>query len=121
MNLFLFLDCEFNGHGGQLISFALVPEDENTPHIYVALDITEHLDPWVEKNVMNVIHHGNPTQANRQEAQYLLEKYIRDIIGPHGSMQRIVDWPDDIKCLCELMITGPGEMIGIGNQLSSAP
>lgn len=111
----LFLDCEFNGHGGQLISFALVPEYESIKPLYVALDITEHLDPWVVENVMNVIQHGNPTQANREQAQILLSVYLRHISNTHGIPTIIVDWPDDIKYLCELMITGPGEMIGMGD------
>ena len=35
----LFLDTEFNGFGGKLISMALVPEDKTLPEFYKELEI----------------------------------------------------------------------------------
>ena len=44
-----FLDTEYNGWGGALLSLALVPDDGE--ELYLTLDWSGALDPWVEKNV----------------------------------------------------------------------
>ena len=45
----LFLDCEFNGFGGELISMALV--DENEDFLYEVLPCTNPTS-WVKDNVI---------------------------------------------------------------------
>ena len=45
-----FLDTEFNGFGGELLSLALVP-DEGDREFYVVLPLPDTLDPWVERHV----------------------------------------------------------------------
>ena len=45
-----FLDTEFNGFGGALLSLALVPEDGQ--EFYVTLECDDPVFPWVERNVM---------------------------------------------------------------------
>jgi hypothetical protein len=100
----IFLDTEFNGFGGKLISMALVPEDNNKPEFYREISINEQLDPWVKDNV--VPHLFMPAISNRQ-FQNDLSKYLYDI----GPCNIIVDWPDDIRYFCESLITGPGERI----------
>lgn len=45
----LFLDCEFNGFGGELISMALV--DEQGKYFYEVLPCPQPI-PWVQENVM---------------------------------------------------------------------
>jgi len=42
-----FLDTEFNGFGGSLISMALVPENDSLPEFYKELEMKEQLHPWV--------------------------------------------------------------------------
>ncbi len=44
------VDCEFNGFGGQLISMALVADDERI--FYGVLDLPDDLDPWVAEHVV---------------------------------------------------------------------
>ena len=46
-----FLDTEYNGWGGALLSLALVPEDGGQ-EVYVTLDWSGSVEPWVEQNVM---------------------------------------------------------------------
>jgi hypothetical protein len=46
-----FLDTEFNGFGGELISLALVPE-HGDQEFYVVLPLPETLHPWVERHVV---------------------------------------------------------------------
>ena len=42
-----FLDTEFNGFGGQLLSLALVPEDGGE-EFYITLQHDGPFEPWVE-------------------------------------------------------------------------
>ena len=46
-----FLDTEFNGFGGELISLALVPEHGHDEY-YAVLPLPDELHPWVERNVV---------------------------------------------------------------------
>lgn len=50
----IFVDCEFNGFGGDLMSMALVPEDGD--QWYSVLPLPEKIDPWVAENVVPVLH-----------------------------------------------------------------
>ena len=45
-----FLDTEYNGWGGALLSLALVPDDGE--ELYLTLDWSGMLEPWVEQNVL---------------------------------------------------------------------
>ena len=46
-----FLDTEYNGFGGALLSLALVPED-GSEEFYVTLECDDQIDPWVERHVV---------------------------------------------------------------------
>ena len=46
-----FLDTEYNGFGGALLSLALVPED-GSEEFYVTLACDTPIDPWVERHVI---------------------------------------------------------------------
>ncbi|MEJ5976475.1 hypothetical protein WG901_07505 [Novosphingobium sp. PS1R-30] len=49
-----FLDAEYNGFGGELISIALVPEDEATAPFYAAL-VCAAPTPWVAEHVLPML------------------------------------------------------------------
>lgn len=110
-----FLDTEFNGFGGELLSLALVDQDGDW--LYLIYEPTQPLEPWVAENVMPimraappgvepyVVRHGSPT------APRLIANYFARRGG--GVPYIITDWPDDIKYLCQAVITGPGEMAAI--------
>ena len=100
----LFLDTEFNGFNGRLISMALVPEDKTKPEFYVELEIRDQLHPWVRDNVVPHLV-LNPCSYN--EFQIKLANYLWDT----GECTIVADWPDDIRHFCEALITGPGMMI----------
>lgn len=100
----LFLDTEFNGFGGKLISMALVPEDHSQPEFYKELEIQDQLDPWVQENVTP---HLFMVPCSRHEFQQALGQYLWQI----GECTVVADWPDDIRYLCESLIVGPGEML----------
>ena len=97
-----FLDAEFNGFGGQLISLALVPQD-TAPPFYEALPCAEP-EPWVVAHVLPVLQ-TKPISRPAMIAN--LATYLR------GDPEPVVvaDWPEDIAHLALLMITGPGHRL----------
>lgn len=46
----LYLDTEFNGHGGELISMALA--STGGTHFYVELPLPQNVQPWIAENVV---------------------------------------------------------------------
>jgi hypothetical protein len=106
----LFLDTEFNGFGGKLISLALVPENDSLPEFYNELIMTDQLEPWVKDNV---IPHLILPRVSHKEFQNNLANYLWEV----GEVTIIADWPDDIRYFCESLITGPGMMINIMHKI----
>jgi len=106
-----FLDTEFNGTGGALLSLALVPDDGE--ELYLTLRTDEPLVEWVERNVLPYLDSvpeqlGCP-RLTRGDAAQALERYLR-----HDREAVIIaDWPEDIAQFCNLLVTGPGEMIDL--------
>lgn len=100
----LFLDTEFNSFQGELISMALVPEDTLKPEFYCEIVIEEPIDPWVENNVIPSLH---LTAVTKEQFQKSLGQYLYSM----GPCTIVADWPDDIRYLCESLITGPGECL----------
>lgn len=104
-----FLDTEYNGAGGELLSLALVPDEGD--ELYVTLQASQPLVEWVERNVLPYLD-SVPEQLrwprlSRADAADALERYLR-----HDDEPVIVaDWPEDVAQFCNLMITGPGDMI----------
>ena len=99
----LFIDCEFNGMGGALLSMALVDE-AGTEWYEVTLQNEkrdEEMDPWVEENVIPVLNKPNISYL---EFQASLAKFLNTYQACHI----IADFPDDIKHFCECLLTGPG-------------
>ena len=101
-----FIDTEFNGFGGKLMSMALVPENDSKPEFYVELEMNDQLDPWVRENV---VPHLFQPPVTRQEFQLSFSRYLLNI--EYDEIIIVADWPDDIRYFCEAMITGPGERI----------
>ena len=102
----LFLDTEFNGFGGKLISMALVPESDSRRTFYKEIEMTDQLDPWVRENV---VPHLVLIPCSRYEFQQVLAQYLWEV----GDCTIIADWPDDIRYFCESLITGPGEGLNL--------
>ncbi len=95
-----FLDAEFSGFGGELISQALVPEDPEAVPFYEALPCAQP-EPWVADHVLPVLQ---TRPISRPEMIATLAAYLR------GDPEPIViaDWPEDIAHLALLMVTGAG-------------
>ena len=104
-----FLDTEYNGTGGALLSLALVPEDGDD--LYLTLQTDEPIVEWVERHVIPYLD-AVPEQLScprlsARDAAHALELYLR-----HDEEPLIhADWPEDVAQFCKLMITGRGDMI----------
>lgn len=102
----VFIDTEFNGYQGQLISIALVAEDGNN-WFYGVLPLPEpdKTDPWVAEHVI-------PKTSFRPQP---LEKVRGDMVAWLGQFEHvhlIADWPEDLTHFMHLLVTGPGFRIG---------
>ena len=106
-----FLDTEFNGFDGALLSIALVPEDGD--EFYVTLACTDPLHPWVERNVIPFLDHVPvglvSPRMGRREAADALSAYL----APDPEPEMVADWPEDFTQFCSLLMTGPGEMVPV--------
>lgn len=111
----LFLDTEFNGFGGRLISMALVPEDDSSQEFYKEIEMSDQLAPWVRDNV---IPHLILVPSSYNEFQQALAQYLQKVNFHHGDCIIVADWPDDIRYFCEALITGPGEMIALNHTIT---
>lgn len=104
----LFIDCEFNGYKGELISMALVPE-MGEPFYHVLNTDGMKIDPWVRENVMTKLEfrHRGEYPISRESFAGALQQYL----SKWSEVTIVADWPDDIKYFCDSLITGPGEAI----------
>ncbi|MBA3676020.1 MAG: hypothetical protein H0W74_01280 [Sphingosinicella sp.] len=109
-----FLDTEFNGFGGELISLALVPE-QGDEELYLVLPLPETLHPWVERHVvpyLDTIPAGFPGgRTTRISAAAEIAYYLQGDSNP----MIVADWPDDIGYFCHLLVTEPGDMAPVGS------
>jgi 3' exoribonuclease, RNase T-like len=109
-----FLDTEFNGFGGALISLALVPE-YGDQEFYAVVRLEEPPHGWVERNVMPYLGCVPPgidaAPISRLEAANEIARYLAADSEP----MIIADWPDDIAYLCSLLVTGPGQIAAVGS------
>ena len=106
-----FLDTEFNGFFGELISLALVREDGES--LYIIYKIESELDPWVRDNVVPILAtdkcENRIIAKTRLEGANAIAKFLKGDSVPYI----ITDWPDDVKYFCQAIITGPGVMASI--------
>lgn len=106
-----FLDTEYNGVGGGLLSLALVPDDGD--ELYLTLKLDEPVVEWVDRHVVpyldSVPEQLSCPRLSPHDAARELERYLRHDPEPviHA------DWPEDISQFCNLLITGEGKMVDI--------
>lgn len=107
-----FLDCEYNGFGGALLSLALVPEDGGE-ELYLTFDCAGPFDPWVERNVMPYLDHVPDAlrlpRVGREPAARAIAMYLAHDDEP----EIVADWPSDIELFCGLLSIAPGRMVAI--------
>ena len=107
-----FLDTEYNGFGGALLSLALVPDDEGE-EFYVTIAHDAPLDPWVERNVvpfLDMVPEGlKAPRLSRGGAAEALAAWLQHDPAPHI----VADWPEDLAHFANLLVTGPGRMLTV--------
>ncbi|MGZ2412554.1 hypothetical protein ACUXST_001983 [Sphingomonas sp. F9_3S_D5_B_2] len=104
-----FIDTEYNGTGGALLSLALVPDDGDD--FYLTFQADEPISEWVQQHVIPYLdmvpEQLSCPRLTRKDASHALERYLR-----HDPQPLIVaDWPEDVAQFCNLLITGPGDMV----------
>jgi hypothetical protein len=106
-----FLDTEFNGFGGALLSLALVPEDGEELYFTLAFDGT--LEPWVERHVLPYLATvPEPMRAppmSRIDAARTLAHYL----APDPEPLILADWPEDIAQFSMLLLIGSGDIVDV--------
>jgi len=105
-----FIDCEFNGHGGQLLSMALIREDGRSIYLCIA-DKPEDLSSWVLMNVWPLVHIQLPVGHT---VAYVNDwgSLLRDFVGSDQHPIIIADSPVDIGRFCTVLSTSPdGEWV----------
>jgi hypothetical protein len=87
----LFVDCEFNGFGGALLSMAIVPEDESIEPFYEVIDTWETFcwDAWVYDNVKSVF---GKDPISKEDFRYEFLRYLRQFDNPTVC----ADWYTDL-------------------------
>src|SRR4051794_5658276 len=112
-----FLDTEYNGWGGALLSLALVPDGGE--ELYLTLDWSGPLQEWVERNVVPYLDPVPDAmvspRVNRADAARAISHYLAGDPDP----LIVADWPEDIAYFNALLVTGPGvmaEVPGLGFQ-----
>lgn len=99
----LYLDCEFNGFNGPLISLALV--DELGQHFYEVLPCPDPI-PWVAQNVMPRLNQS-PITLNQ------FQQRLQAFLGKYEHIHVIADWPEDFSLFLNMLIMAPGSHMGI--------
>lgn len=104
-----FLDTEYDGFGGALLSIALVPEDGDD-EFYAVIAHDKISSQWVARYVLPYLDTvpealRSPPLA-RAEAAHALAHYL----GADPSPEIIADWPEDLAHVANLLVTGPGLM-----------
>lgn len=105
-----YLDCEYNGFGGALLSLALVPEGGGE-EFYVTLACGEPIEAWVERNVLPYLDHvpeglKSPRLGHEQAALHL-SAWLAGL----PEVEIVADWPEDIRLFCDLLVIGPARIV----------
>lgn len=87
-NAKLYIDCEFNGWMGELLSFAIVGDDGR--EFYSVLPEPRIWDKWCFENVLPVL--GKPPVASSADFRFAFLEFLRGYANP----TIIADWPADL-------------------------
>lgn len=103
-----FLDTEFDGFGGPLLSLALVPED-GSEELYLVIDQAAS-DPWVQRHVVPFLDHVPEAQKGPRLSRSAAAGALAHYLAFDDAAEIIADWPEDLAHLSMLLVTGPGKM-----------
>lgn len=94
MSAKLYLDTEFNGHGGALLSLALVADDDRV--FYEELRLSRKIEPWVVENVL-------PVRSKIPITKRLFREMFLQFIKQYDNPTIVCDWSADAGFFCSLL------------------
>ncbi len=100
----VYIDCEFDGHNGPLLSFAAVKDNGDSIHITV-IDAPAPRDPWVAENVLPIMSQHIAPKAALVRAVEVGET-LKAFIGYCECPVIVADSPVDIARFCAAISTG---------------
>ena len=106
-----FLDTEYNGWGGELLSLALVPDDGE--ELYITLDWEGPLEDWVERNVLPYLDSVPEPLVSPRMSRMDAARTISHYLAGDSQPLIVADWPEDIAHFNMLLLTGPGSMVEV--------
>jgi hypothetical protein len=106
-----FLDTEFNGFGGALLSLALVPEDGDEFYLTFACD--DAIVPWVGEHVMPYLDHVPVGLVSPRLSRVAAADALAAYLAHDPAPEILADWPDDIAYFNQLLLVGPGRMVQV--------
>jgi hypothetical protein len=131
----LYLDTEFDGHGGDLLSLALAGEDGKHWYGVWESGVSDvYRDPWVRENVLPRLGDISPgygrgclTTVMMRQPDKVMRVSLKEYLLSRSGCAIWADWPDDfahltrlmsgptyaesfmIPCTMQLIVTPPGE------------
>jgi hypothetical protein len=96
-----FVDCEFDGHNGPLLSMAIVRDDGQSIHIETTAIAA---DPWVIANVVPLMSENEATTHPLVQMNQV-GPMVRQFIGGDEAPTIIADSPVDIGRFCQAVMT----------------
>ena len=103
-----FLDTEYNGWGGALLSLALVPEDGE--ELYLTLDWGDPLEEWVQRNVVPYLDMVPKPLVSPRLTRADAARAVAHYLAGDADPLIVADWPEDVALFNALLVTGPGVM-----------
>lgn len=98
-----YIDCEFDGHGGPLLSFGVVREDGLGLHLKT---IERANDPWVAENVVPLLDDHDADVSATHVCLNDVGSVLRNFIGRVERPVIVADSPVDIGRFCQAISTG---------------
>lgn len=87
----LFLDCEFNGFGGALMSMGIC-SDKHNEEFYAVLPLPAKVHPWVKEHVV-------PYLISEPICDSAFNLKLFHYLKKHDTETIIADWPEDFSHL----------------------
>jgi hypothetical protein len=106
-----FLDTEYNGWGGALLSLALIAESGE--ELYLVLDHQGPLETWVERNVVPYFDMVPDPLKSPRLSRAAAAEALAFFLAADPEPLIVADWPEDIAQVSMLLVTGPGMMVAV--------
>ena len=103
-----FLDTEYNGWGGALLSLALVTD--HGEELYLTLDWDGPLEEWVQRNVVPYLDMVPQQLVSPRLSRADAARALAHYLAGDGAPLIVADWPEDVALFNALLVTGPGVM-----------